>query len=496
MKRRPGPRPSPLWSVVLKLRELSTPVRSDEDEHEEWKEELDEEGVVPCFAGVVVGRSVVCDAVPAAVADLLRAGCFGYPTGADSVRASTQKTVDFARQKRTREMENKKDEIEEKRRKRRERKEETEGTQAYIEAEKEEENARLVLEKIAAQEDEEGKHQDRQDTPAATNAATDAAEAIASVENGTRLHSVPARSSERNHGQMQEDGATVLDAATTEIDSLPSDRGADDDREKQQQQQQQQQEEEENTRRDAADTAAASDHVEVAEDEDVQLTMEQYVFPDETWRLSLVDAFFLHHAVGCLSIDLLGADGSPGMTSGGGGGGDAGSIDDDNGNDDDYNDNANDDKPTERSGNKKGMDVDSPVWRAFCRLQSCFVERYACSSHYRSLGWFVRSGLQYGSTFVMYREHPCACHSELCILVASEGVTLSSPPDPDRPRCRTVAAFCLPSACRLAQCTDVFVPVCVCLYVYVYACHSQLPTRHPHHLPGSNHNVSLAYACK
>eukprot|EP01018_Ginkgo_biloba_P024011 Gb_26080 [translate_table: standard] len=52
------------------------------------------------------------------------------------------------------------------------------------------------------------------------------------------------------------------------------------------------------------------------------------------------------------------------------------------------------------------------VWRYMKGRQETFVQHYKAYSHLRSKNWVVRSGLQYGADFVVYRHHPALVHSE------------------------------------------------------------------------------------
>ena len=160
-----------------------------------------------------------------------------------------------------------------------------------------------------------------------------------------------------------------------------------------------------------ASTAADAANVD-PDDPDRELTPEervlkevrdlQYILPNEAWRFNLADAFFLHYAVGCLDIDLLDGRGSGAAAAAAAG--------------------------ADRAAAARLLEEHKlRVWRTFCALQRTFVEKYVTNCHYRSLGWFVRSGLQFGATFVMYREHPMACHSELCGLVVCDAPDTYSP---------------------------------------------------------------------
>lgn len=72
------------------------------------------------------------------------------------------------------------------------------------------------------------------------------------------------------------------------------------------------------------------------------------------------------------------------------------------------------------------------LWTAFVRLGcsggvSHFVSRCAAHTHFRLAGWLPRSGLQYGSDLVLYRNHPSLVHSDFCVVLQpSREVTLAA----------------------------------------------------------------------
>ena len=131
--------------------------------------------------------------------------------------------------------------------------------------------------------------------------------------------------------------------------------------------------------------------------------------------MSFADAFFLHYAVGCLDIFVDDVDHMSIIENGT----HTSQVTKDTLSRDS---NGNDNGKNEFDDHNAVFTVEhsTAIFRTFCRLQSTFIESYAALCHYRSLGWFLRSGLQFGSTYVMYREHPSVAHSEMCALVACE----------------------------------------------------------------------------
>eukprot|EP00746_Dinoflagellata_sp_MGD_P145979 gnl/MRDRNA2_/MRDRNA2_78529_c0_seq1.p1 gnl/MRDRNA2_/MRDRNA2_78529_c0~~gnl/MRDRNA2_/MRDRNA2_78529_c0_seq1.p1 ORF type:complete len:290 (+),score=-19.84 gnl/MRDRNA2_/MRDRNA2_78529_c0_seq1:61-930(+) len=52
-----------------------------------------------------------------------------------------------------------------------------------------------------------------------------------------------------------------------------------------------------------------------------------------------------------------------------------------------------------------------------------FFYRYPAYFHYRSNGWIVKSGIQFGSDFVLYRSHPSRVHSVFSVSVVFMNTT-------------------------------------------------------------------------
>eukprot|EP01024_Parvocaulis_polyphysoides_P061761 TRINITY_DN6881_c1_g1_i1.p1 TRINITY_DN6881_c1_g1~~TRINITY_DN6881_c1_g1_i1.p1 ORF type:complete len:255 (-),score=21.99 TRINITY_DN6881_c1_g1_i1:291-1055(-) len=57
------------------------------------------------------------------------------------------------------------------------------------------------------------------------------------------------------------------------------------------------------------------------------------------------------------------------------------------------------------------------LWNICLKLRGdSFLSSYAIYKHYRSLGWLVRAGIQYGGEYVLYRGHPGCFHSDYIVL--------------------------------------------------------------------------------
>jgi tRNA-intron lyase len=63
------------------------------------------------------------------------------------------------------------------------------------------------------------------------------------------------------------------------------------------------------------------------------------------------------------------------------------------------------------------------VWEDFAAASSSFVSHYIVYHHFRRLGWLLRSGLNYGAQFVLYRGDPDTFHSEYIVYVSSGDAT-------------------------------------------------------------------------
>ena len=81
------------------------------------------------------------------------------------------------------------------------------------------------------------------------------------------------------------------------------------------------------------------------------------------------------------------------------------------------------------------------AWRAFCRVQPHFVQRYAVYHHLRSSGWVPKSGLKFAVDFLAYRQGPAYYHSRF-----------------------ETGAWCV------CLCVSVCLCVCLCLCVSVCLC--------------------------
>jgi len=56
-------------------------------------------------------------------------------------------------------------------------------------------------------------------------------------------------------------------------------------------------------------------------------------------------------------------------------------------------------------------------WVAFCESQHKFPYLYAVYHHYRTHGWTPKSGLKYGTDFVLYRQGPSFYHAQHTVVV-------------------------------------------------------------------------------
>ncbi|KAJ3252804.1 hypothetical protein HK103_001138 [Boothiomyces macroporosus] len=61
-------------------------------------------------------------------------------------------------------------------------------------------------------------------------------------------------------------------------------------------------------------------------------------------------------------------------------------------------------------------------WELFCKMDSQFPVRYAVYHHYRSQGYVVRSGILFGTDFVLYKQGPQYRHSDYCVWIVGDVV--------------------------------------------------------------------------
>ncbi|XP_067135995.1 tRNA-splicing endonuclease subunit Sen2 [Centruroides vittatus] len=61
----------------------------------------------------------------------------------------------------------------------------------------------------------------------------------------------------------------------------------------------------------------------------------------------------------------------------------------------------------------------SEMWKKFCwlALDGRFPCKYVAYHYFRSKGWIVKSGLKYGTDFVLYKDGPAFYHSTYCVVV-------------------------------------------------------------------------------
>eukprot|EP01023_Acetabularia_acetabulum_P054075 TRINITY_DN6073_c0_g1_i4.p1 TRINITY_DN6073_c0_g1~~TRINITY_DN6073_c0_g1_i4.p1 ORF type:complete len:274 (-),score=26.32 TRINITY_DN6073_c0_g1_i4:14-775(-) len=65
---------------------------------------------------------------------------------------------------------------------------------------------------------------------------------------------------------------------------------------------------------------------------------------------------------------------------------------------------------------KQIMEV-SQLWSMCLKSRGdSFLTSYAIYQHYRSLGWLLRAGIQYGGEYVLYQGHPAWFHSDYIVL--------------------------------------------------------------------------------
>lgn len=63
---------------------------------------------------------------------------------------------------------------------------------------------------------------------------------------------------------------------------------------------------------------------------------------------------------------------------------------------------------------------DEDLWQLMLQRKPDFLCYYKAYSHLRMKNWVVRTGLQYGAHFIVYRHHPAQVHAEYAAIVVSE----------------------------------------------------------------------------
>jgi tRNA-splicing endonuclease subunit Sen2 len=66
------------------------------------------------------------------------------------------------------------------------------------------------------------------------------------------------------------------------------------------------------------------------------------------------------------------------------------------------------------------------LFNEFIKNNSLFLHRYLSYLNYRSKGWIVRSGIQFGSDFLLYQFHPTISHSCFALLLIPTAIETSS----------------------------------------------------------------------
>ncbi|XP_058805140.1 tRNA-splicing endonuclease subunit Sen2 isoform X2 [Phymastichus coffea] len=57
------------------------------------------------------------------------------------------------------------------------------------------------------------------------------------------------------------------------------------------------------------------------------------------------------------------------------------------------------------------------IWNYFCKEQKCFLQKYIAYHYFRSKGWIVKSGLNYGGDYLLYKEGPSFYHSSYIVII-------------------------------------------------------------------------------
>jgi len=91
---------------------------------------------------------------------------------------------------------------------------------------------------------------------------------------------------------------------------------------------------------------------------------------EEHLQLGLEEAFFLSYALGCLQVQ------------------------------------------------KEGVNLNlDEMWVLYSSTSKNFIQRYAAYHHFRALGWVVRSGIKFGTDFLLYKNGPDFFHASYSVKV-------------------------------------------------------------------------------
>lgn len=62
------------------------------------------------------------------------------------------------------------------------------------------------------------------------------------------------------------------------------------------------------------------------------------------------------------------------------------------------------------------IDLDS-LWNLFINKTSKFISKYKVYEHYKNCKYIIKTGMNFGADYALYRGLPSECHSEMCIIV-------------------------------------------------------------------------------
>eukprot|EP00210_Caulerpa_lentillifera_P009679 g9235.t1 len=70
--------------------------------------------------------------------------------------------------------------------------------------------------------------------------------------------------------------------------------------------------------------------------------------------------------------------------------------------------------------------ITKPEFERYCNeKQRHFQTLFRVFVHFKNKGWFLRSGVNYGSDFVLYDQHPSAVHAAYSVVILHQGESIS-----------------------------------------------------------------------
>lgn len=89
-----------------------------------------------------------------------------------------------------------------------------------------------------------------------------------------------------------------------------------------------------------------------------------------------------------------------------------------------------------RTGNSVTLEE---LWSSFCAKMPRFAVKYAVYCHFKAKAFTLRSGINFGMDYCLYRDHPSRCHAEFCVQVVDARIAQAAGAGPTELFYRTAA---------------------------------------------------------